>query len=113
MQARTMALLMTNQISISSPSSVTAERQRRGSLALELAGVHSDNTVDASFEQGNVLLCDNHRRLAEFDTHQGFNDALANLRGEAERRLVDEIERGIPHQTSADRDHAAFAARQS
>ena len=41
-----------------------------------------------------------------------FDHALADLRGEAERRLVDEKQRSIGHEASADRDHAPFAARQ-
>src|SRR6266702_3293521 len=112
MQASTMALLKTNQRSILSPSSVVVECQGRRSLAFELSGVHSDNSVDASLKQGDVLLDNDHRRLAEFDTHQRLNDALADLGGEAERRLVNEIQSSICHQTSADRDHATFTARQ-
>src|ERR1700722_6835326 len=105
-----MALLMTNQRSILSSSSVVVECQGSGSLPFELAGVHSDNAIDAPFEHRNVLLCDNLRRLTEFDAHQGFNDALADLRSKAERRLVPAKHSSIAHQTSADRDHAAFAA---
>src|SRR4051812_9780994 len=112
MQARTMALLMTNQRSIPSPSPVAVECQCGRGFALELAGVHSENAIDASLEQRDVLLRDDHRRLPELDAHQCFNDALADLRSEAKRRLVDQIQRGIPHQTSADRDHSALAARQ-
>ena len=71
------------------------------------------NAVDAPLQQRDILLGDDHRRLAEFDTHQRFDHALADLRGEAERGLVDEKQRSIRHQASADRDHAPFAARQA
>ena len=74
--------------------------------------MHSDDAIDSSLKHRDVLLGDDHGRVAEFDAHQRIDHALADLRREAERRLVDEKQRRIRHQASADRDHAAFAARQ-
>ena len=78
--------------------------------ALELAGVQADQPRNPALEEGKVLLGDHHGAVLEVDLHQRLQQSLADLRREAEGRLINQQQFGVVHQPAPEADHAPLAA---
>ena len=74
--------------------------------------MHSDDAIDLAFEEGDVLLSNEHRTVLKVNCKQGLHDRYADFWCEPERWLIGEVKLGVGHEASTDRDHSPLAARE-
>src|SRR4051794_10611919 len=67
-----------------------AHQQRVADVLLQLAGVHAEHAIDATLDEAQVLLRDDHRAVADVDLAQGRDHAARDDRCQSQGRLVDE-----------------------
>ena len=78
----------------------------------DLAGLHDVAVVGDRECHDGVLLDQQDRDALLVDVDDGVANLLDQLRGESQRRLIEDQQAGVGHEAASDRQHLLFAARE-